>query len=78
MAVGNDVVQPPDAAQVDAADVPVGADNGWVQVIAKGKRLMSDVLPFVPVAPLAFTNPIYVVRPREESGVSASSSPQGR
>jgi hypothetical protein len=42
--------------------IPVGADNGWVVVIARGTRLMSDVLPFVPVAPLAFTNPVYVVR----------------
>jgi hypothetical protein len=45
-------------------DVPMGPANGWVQVVARGKRLMSDVLPFVPVAPLAFTNPVYVVRRR--------------
>jgi hypothetical protein len=43
-------------------EIPVGPANGWVQVVAHGSRLMSDVLPFVPVAPLAFTNPVYVVR----------------
>ena len=43
-------------------EVPVGADNGWVQVIARGERRMDDVLPFMPVPPLAFTNPVYVVR----------------
>jgi hypothetical protein len=49
----------------DDIDVEVGPDNGWVQVVARGKRPMDDVLPFMPVPPLAFTNPIYVVRHRE-------------
>jgi hypothetical protein len=43
-------------------DVPVGPNNGWIQVIALGERRMDDILPFMPVPPLAFTNPIYVVR----------------
>lgn len=43
-------------------DVRVGPDNGWVQIIARGDRRMDDVLPFMPVPPLAFTNPVYVVR----------------
>lgn len=43
-------------------EVSMGPGNGWVQVIARGERRMDDVLPFVPVPPLAFTNPIYVVR----------------
>ncbi len=43
-------------------DVEVGPDNGWIQVIARGQRPMGDVLPFMPVPPLAFTNPVYVVR----------------
>ncbi len=43
-------------------EVPVGPDNSWVQVIARGERRMSDVLPFMPVPPLGFTNPVYVVR----------------
>ena len=43
-------------------EAPVGPDNGWVQIIARGDRRMDDVLPFMPVPPLAFTNPVYVVR----------------
>jgi len=43
-------------------DVTVGAANGWVQVIVRGERRLDDVLPFMPVPPLAFTNPVYVVR----------------
>ena len=43
-------------------DGPVGASNGWVQVIARGERRMDDVLPFMPIPPLGFTNPVYVVR----------------
>ena len=43
-------------------DVAVGADNGWVQIIARGERRMDDVLPFMPVPPFGFTNPVYVVR----------------
>jgi hypothetical protein len=43
-------------------DVAMGDANGWIQVIAKGDRRMDDVLPFMPVPPLAFTNPMYVVR----------------
>jgi hypothetical protein len=44
--------------------VEVGPENGWIQVIARGKRPMDDVLPFMPVPPLAFTNPVFVVRRR--------------
>jgi hypothetical protein len=36
--------------------------NGWVMVVVRGDRRMDDVLPFMPVPPLAFTNPVYVVR----------------
>jgi hypothetical protein len=43
-------------------EIPFGPDNGWVQVIARGERRMDDVLPFMPVPPMAFTNPVYVVR----------------
>jgi hypothetical protein len=43
-------------------DVPVGPNNGWVQIIARGERRMDDVLPFMPVPPMAFTNPVYIVR----------------
>ena len=43
-------------------DVAMGPDNGWVQVIVRGDRRMDDVLPFMPVPPMGFTNPVYVVR----------------
>jgi hypothetical protein len=43
-------------------EVAVGPDNGWVQVIARGERRLDDVLPFMPVPPMGFTNPVYVVR----------------
>lgn len=43
-------------------ELALGPANGWVQVVARGERRMDDVLPFVPVPPLGFTNPIYVVR----------------
>jgi hypothetical protein len=43
-------------------DVAIGPDNGWVQVVVRGNRRMDDVLPFMPVPPLGFTNPVYVVR----------------
>jgi hypothetical protein len=43
-------------------DVSVGSDNTWVQIVARGERRMDDVLPFMPVPPLGFTNPIYIVR----------------
>ncbi len=60
-------------------DVAVGPDNGWVQVIARGERRMDDVLPFMPVPPLAFTNPVYVVRrpvPPPPFPVSPGAAPQ--
>ena len=60
-------------------DVAVGPENGWVQIIARGERRMDDVLPFMPVPPLAFTNPVYVVRravPPPPFPVSAPPAPQ--
>jgi hypothetical protein len=48
-------------------EVNVGPGNGWVMVVVRAHRPMSDVLPFVPVTPLGFTNPIYVVRQRQAS-----------
>jgi hypothetical protein len=32
----------------------------WVMLIARGKRRMDDVLPFMPIVPFAFTNPIWL------------------
>ncbi len=43
-------------------DVAVGPENGWVEVIVRGERRMDDVLPFMQVAPIGFTTPVYVVR----------------
>ncbi len=43
-------------------EIAVGPDNGWVQILVRGHRRMDDVLPFMPAPPLAFTNPVYVVR----------------
>jgi len=53
-------------------DVPLGPANGWVQAIARGTRLLGDVLPQVDVAPLAFTNPVYVERPTGPTGSASS------
>jgi hypothetical protein len=43
-------------------EIPVGPENTWIQVVARGERRMDDVLPFMPVPPFGFTNPIYIVR----------------
>ncbi len=60
-------------------DVEVGPENGWVQVIVHGQRPMDDVLPFMPVPPMAFTNPVFVVRhhqpPPPFPGVRSGPSP---
>lgn len=42
--------------------VPMGPDNGWIMVLVRADRKMDDVLPFMPVAPFGFTNPIWIVR----------------
>jgi hypothetical protein len=62
--------------------VSVGPENGWVQIVVRGDRPMDDVLPFVPVPPMGFTNPVYVVRhavaPPPFPGVPLNSPPAGR
>ncbi|MGA2447821.1 MAG: CehA/McbA family metallohydrolase [Polyangiaceae bacterium] len=64
-----------------AVDVSVGPDNGWVMVIARGRRRMDDVLPFMPVLPFAFTNPVYITRHPEPTppfpGASRASAQPG-
>jgi hypothetical protein len=42
--------------------VPVGPESTWVVVVVRGDRRMDDALPFMPVPPRAFTNPIFVKR----------------
>jgi len=44
-------------------DVPIPAGGGWLVLVARGTRHLDDVLPFMPVAPMAVTNPIWVHRP---------------
>jgi hypothetical protein len=41
-------------------EVPDGAR--WLVVIVKGERTLDDALPFMPVQPLGFTNPIWLSR----------------
>ncbi|HSY21078.1 MAG TPA: CehA/McbA family metallohydrolase [Polyangiaceae bacterium] len=45
-------------------DVALGPANAWVMVVARGDRPMDDILPFMPLPPMGFTNPVYVVRHR--------------
>ncbi len=71
--------EPGERAEVDArmlrydadVSVPVGPDNTWVVVVVRGERKMSDVLPFMPLPPRAFTNPIFI---RRSSSVPAGVS----
>jgi hypothetical protein len=43
-------------------EIPIGPDNAWVQIVVRGERKMDDALPFMPVQPFAFTNPIWITR----------------
>ena len=36
------------------------ADARWVIAVVRGDRVMEDAIPFMPIQPLAFTNPIYL------------------
>ncbi len=45
----------------------------WVMMIARGKRRMDDVLPFMPLVPFGFTNPIWLRAPG--SGSTAPARP---
>ena len=38
--------------------VPEGAK--WIIAIVRGERAMDDALPFMPIQPLAFTNPVWI------------------
>ena len=42
--------------------VEVGQRSTWLVVEARGTRKLDDVLPFMPVTPIAVTNPIWVKR----------------
>jgi len=44
-------------------DVPYdGAPGRFVVVVVRGTRAMDDVLPYMPIQPLAFSNPIWLKR----------------
>jgi hypothetical protein len=34
----------------------------WIVVVVRGERAMDDALPFMPIQPLAFTNPVWLAR----------------
>lgn len=40
--------------------IPDGAR--WIAVVVRGDRALDDALPFMPIQPLAFTNPIWLTR----------------
>jgi hypothetical protein len=40
--------------------IPEGAR--WIVVVVRGDRALDDALPFMPIQPLAFTNPIWLAR----------------
>jgi len=46
----------------ETATVDVGVNDTWILIVARGTRAMNDVLPFMPVPPLAFTNPVWLIR----------------
>jgi len=43
--------------------VPFEGASKFVVVVVRGNRTMDDVLPYMPIQPLAFTNPIWLARP---------------
>jgi len=65
-----------DRAEIEARTIRYDADvsvsvpltaNSYVVIVVRGDRPMDDVLPFMPVPPRAFTNPIYIVRAKSTS-----------
>lgn len=42
--------------------IPLPPSARWLHVVARGRRKLDEILPFMPIEPLAFTNPIYIVR----------------
>ena len=45
----------------DTVAIDVGPGDAWVLVVARGTRKLDDVLPFMPVPPRAFTNPVWLM-----------------
>jgi hypothetical protein len=42
--------------------VEAGPENTWLMVIVRGTRRLDDALPFMPVPPMALSNPIWITR----------------
>jgi TolB protein len=42
--------------------VPAGPNSTWFIAVVRGERPLDDVLPFMPIPPLAFTNPVWIER----------------
>jgi hypothetical protein len=45
----------------ETVNIDVGATDGWMLLVARGSRKLDDVLPFMPVTPMAFTNPVWLL-----------------
>ena len=43
-------------------DVVLPENAHWVLAVARGTRKLDDILPFMPITPLAMTNPVYLDR----------------
>lgn len=54
---------PPPPAAIPGKPPPAPRPQ-WLLAVVKGERKMDDILPFMPIAPLGFTNPIWIARSR--------------
>ena len=45
----------------ETVNIDVGPTDTWMLLIARGTRRLDDQLPFMPVPPMAFTNPIWLL-----------------
>ena len=45
----------------ETVNIDVGATDGWMLLVARGERKLDDVLPSMPVTPMAFTNPVWLL-----------------
>ncbi len=45
----------------ETINIDVGATDNWMLIVARGGRRLDDALPFMPVPPMAFTNPIWLL-----------------
>ena len=45
----------------ETVNVDVGAIDNWIVLVARGDRKLDDVLPSMPMTPLGFTNPVWLL-----------------